>query len=897
MSDGRIIKAYDEYSDEYQELRKKGGIISNARQERLDSVFKHFSEKFLPVMDSFLGMKDGKAYFASVESDIPRRICEQKYSYGEGTSVFSSESLEEIKFKNPINVVLSKDFYPRIYETERSDDDYDNIAAFVRLQSVFPEKGGINLAAVDDDNAIARLAGDELEIPPEKSFMEFEGGWSGENADANWKKFKEYNESIENAQEKQWNTALDEVVRLSGFSLQEEYFAAASKIVKNRVQKREEALETKKNEFRDEQDMDVILNEILQHGFKIGIGEFTAAGYRINFSQNKDDHSAVDVLMDGKNVLTVNEKETTIISHGNFHVTSSFITKMKERWGTWPLVSDKNIEEKRLSLNEMLLERHFSKNDITKGNVIAEVFIGQSKNQGDIYEFEHGSERFLIRKSGTVQKAYQSKSNYPLFEFDFKSNILKLHQESYEKGIITAVEETFHGKYTNLTVIKDVVIDKNWYIDTNGSTIVAPAQSPRYTPAKEKLLSNAEFAEMYGKRWDAKERAFWAATDRKGYVDTSKLTGEELQSLERSNNYVLDFYDGESRYIHKELYISGNIYEKIDRLESLYNEGTIDENHYFRNKDILTLAFPTPKRLDEIEVSLISPFVADLQFDGNALKERFISWATGCNIEDSENTRNNISNFAVAGITRDDIPATITWSDVVDYADGNPLPPIRNDGLSDEEKAQVRNQKINDRKETAEKLFNRFIHGALSTEEEDLIVKSYNRRFNSSKAPDYSKLPLFIDGMNMYRKGEKFRLYEQQIKGISFLCNKGNGILAYDVGVGKTAAGIVATVQQIQSGRALRPLIIVPKSVIGKWENDIHELFPDIPVNNLGNFSEKSTGAFYDKKNAWTEHPGRFNHFGDKGCAQQYPLGQRYREHGAFQGLCGLALPERQAFK
>ena len=117
--------------------------------------------------------------------------------------------------------------------------------------------------------------------------------------------------------------------------------------------------------------MDVVLNEILQHGFEIGHGEFSVAGYRINFSQNSNDHFAVDILIDGKKVLTVNEKETSLISHGNFRVTPSFITKMKNCWGAWPTVSDEDIEEEILSLNKMLSERHFSKNDMNKGFLIA----------------------------------------------------------------------------------------------------------------------------------------------------------------------------------------------------------------------------------------------------------------------------------------------------------------------------------------------------------------------------------------------------------------------------------------------------------------------------------------------------------------------------------------------
>lgn len=103
--------------------------------------------------------------------------------------------------------------------------------------------------------------------------------------------------------------------------------------------------------------------------------------------------------------------------------------------------------------------------------------------------------------------------------------------------------------------------------------------------------------------------------------------------------------------------------------------------------------------------------------------------------------------------------------------------------------------------------------------------------------------------MSAYKGDSKFKLYDQQIKGISFLCNKGNGLLAYDVGVGKTAAGIVATVNQIQTGRSKRPLIIVPNQVYSKWYTDIRQLFPNIKVNDLYNFGKDSVEKYIDSEN------------------------------------------------
>jgi N12 class adenine-specific DNA methylase len=57
--------------------------------------------------------------------------------------------------------------------------------------------------------------------------------------------------------------------------------------------------------------------------------------------------------------------------------------------------------------------------------------------------------------------------------------------------------------------------------------------------------------------------------------------------------------------------------------------------------------------------------------------------------------------------------------------------------------------------------------------------------------------------------------------------------------------GILATVSQIQTGRAKRPLICVPKAVYKNWIKEIRQLFPGIKINELNNL--RSLG---DYKNA-----------------------------------------------
>lgn len=850
--DGSVKKLYNEYSDEYASLK-----LSKAKQQRLDDIIDHFKFNWQPVMDGYLGMKDNKAYFATLQKGVSSEISESRYaSWRDNLKVFSSKELKEIKTRSPFNAVLAENNYSESdYDTtNRREEDYSEIPVFAKLQTLFPENGNVNLSNIDDDNALAHLAGDEVEIPVDKSFADF-GGWGGSDSDERWEKYLEYGRNRDEKIKERWNVALNEVVKASGCTTKEEYFKKAEEVIKGRQQQKKVLLEEKTKIKQQEEDADIILNEVLKNPLKAGTKEYSVAGSTILYSQNKDDHEAVDIVIDGNKCLTLNKNAGLVTSYNNYYVTPNFIKGVSDLWENIPSVRDVELEDTKLSLNKLLEEKHFSKKQIEEGKEIVNAVLAQEKGLEES-AFITSQKSYSFKKNGTLKKLFVENSNYPLFEFDDRTNILKLYQDSFEQGVITGIEEAFKEKYETLTVIKDITIDGSRYIDTNGNSIEAPAKSQRYTPVKENIMNNSDFANKYGKNWNKDERTFWAATNYKGYVDRSKLTPEERKILENSPNYCIDpviSHDGTiiggDRYIHRELYASGNIYQKLDLIEKLHNKSDMAEKVYQKNKAILQEALPVPLKLNELELSVNSPFIREFKLNGENITEKFIKWATGYDLEDAQNGREQISDYSSAGINREDIPPTITWEDVTNYIDGIALPAIRDDSLDEKEKSQIRNRKINDRQETAEKLFTRYVKTVLTEEEGKALADAYNRQFNGSRDPDYAKLPLFINGMNSYRKGSHFHLYDQQIKGISFLCNKGNGILAYDVGVGKTAAGITATVQQIQSGRCKRPLIIVPKSVIGKWESDIHELFPDIPVNNLGNFSRSSTGAYYNKAN------------------------------------------------
>ncbi len=220
--------------------------------------------------------------------------------------------------------------------------------------------------------------------------------------------------------------------------------------------------------------------------------------------------------------------------------------------------------------------------------------------------------------------------------------------------------------------------------------------------------------------------------------------------------------------------------------------------------------------------------IADIHFSVHSvlvdweLKSKFYCWVAG----DSDDYVN--IDWLSSPISKTEFPDNISWQDVIGYVEGFPF---NNRSLSGTEGEILRLLRM----ETAERLFDRFLHEGLDAGSAKHVEDEWNERFNSFEP----KFDYYLKGFSGRFDGKDFVFHEQQEKGFAFLCTKGNGLLAYDVGVGKTATGIAAVVHQMQVGKCLRPLIVVPKAVYPKWLHDTKELFPDIPVNELENLNKE----------------------------------------------------------
>lgn len=387
------------------------------------------------------------------------------------------------------------------------------------------------------------------------------------------------------------------------------------------------------------------------------------------------------------------------------------------------------------------------------------------------------------------------------------------------------------------------------------------------TKSKGEVMTAEEFSRLYGKDFDEREFPIWRATDWQGNIDLEKLSAADIYYMEESGNYVQKDI---GEWTHKVLFTSGDIYKKLDEQKRLLNQAKGSEIApiFENNIALLESVRKEPLAMENIHFGVKTPLAEEFtiptidaegeRIDLN-LQESFILWCQNATLA-TQGWRGEID-FATANISREELGDEVSFWDVVQYIDGKPVKAdsvrgYRTWNMSDEEKSAEKAERKKEadlkrqaRADTANRLFDKYLHEGLDEATKARLSGEYNRRFNSFIAPDYSKLPLFVEGMSAYKGDSKFKLYDQQIKGISFLCNKGNGLLAYDVGVGKTAAGIVATVNQIQTWRSKRPLIVVPNQVYSKWYTDIKQLFPNTQVNDLYNFNKQSLSGFVDKEN------------------------------------------------
>lgn len=137
-------------------------------------------------------------------------------------------------------------------------------------------------------------------------------------------------------------------------------------------------------------------------------------------------------------------------------------------------------------------------------------------------------------------------------------------------------------------------------------------------------------------------------------------------------------------------------------------------------------------------------------------------------------------------------------------------------------------------KTEGDRLFLIFLDKQITYLDRTTIEMQWNRDFNGYVKINYNKVPVAFP-CNKYDMGKPMEIRPEKREAVAFTFSEGSGLLAYDVGVGKTPSAIFTIAQFIETGYAKRPLLIVPNQTYKQWISEFKKFAGHIRINEFYN--------------------------------------------------------------
>jgi superfamily II DNA or RNA helicase len=136
----------------------------------------------------------------------------------------------------------------------------------------------------------------------------------------------------------------------------------------------------------------------------------------------------------------------------------------------------------------------------------------------------------------------------------------------------------------------------------------------------------------------------------------------------------------------------------------------------------------------------------------------------------------------------------------------------------------------------------------------DQVEELYNRKFRGYVAPEYSDEPMDVPGLNPDRSVRNWR-WSSLRRSLA----QGKGIVADDVGLGKTLGGLLLARMARVQGSAQKPIIVVPKSVLANWYAESQAWFPGSRVLTIGADFQSKNGELVGKDDSAAERKRKYH--------------------------------------
>lgn len=123
-------------------------------------------------------------------------------------------------------------------------------------------------------------------------------------------------------------------------------------------------------------------------------------------------------------------------------------------------------------------------------------------------------------------------------------------------------------------------------------------------------------------------------------------------------------------------------------------------------------------------------------------------------------------------------------------------------------------------------LFTAFCKTQLKPDYRIYLEKLWNSTYNNMAIAEYEKFPIFCEHSRWFGSLDStpflFNLREAQVEGMKFaVANKNAGLLAHEVGFGKTTTSIAMISHMILTGESKRTIVFTPNQVYEKFADEI----------------------------------------------------------------------------
>ena len=295
-----------------------------------------------------------------------------------------------------------------------------------------------------------------------------------------------------------------------------------------------------------------------------------------------------------------------------------------------------------------------------------------------------------------------------------------------------------------------------------------------------------------------------------------------LDHLFASDAYAVDG-DGKT-WLAMDRYLTGELWDKYDAcVESLKHEGI--SQHYLDKYELQR------KELEE-KIDAKSLDEVDFQINSAWIPVEYIEKWQNSNIEQY------IESTPDSSWRPDDFK--ISFADGVYTLDG---------GLHETNLIAKYLNRLGVRKDDlgqVDELNEKFKQWVLVSNEREALEDLYNRKFKGFVSEEFNDEPIYVPGLSSDRSVNDYHW-----SGVKWALNNGKGIIAADVGLGKTTRALIMAKLMKTYGQAKKPVIVVPKSVIANWKKEIDSWFPGSNVLVIGENLEKGkadTAAERSKK-------------------------------------------------